>query len=265
MKFYDFRGFSFSFCIRKASFVQDFDEDPALSSNIRYFFPDGCKGIDVLIDNSSRLRSMASSVNEVNVRLPVTLKPVNPHSGYHISPPNGYNPPGPPFIYPNVALNLIQTPAKPASQYMFGAKPPSDIAHTYLPPSTTTARPIAVTPAALPSRPAEDTRHPSGPANIYLPVKPSNAYVPTHSGKPTPVPVNDILPPKHPETDCESSQGNLVIPIPMKNQGGCCEQVAKLVIPIKSLNSQSISKLKATAPDEIDATQLIKNILENLL
>lgn len=222
---------------------------------------------------------MGSSNSEVNVRLPVTMKTTPSSPGYHISPPNNLNPPGPPFIYPDVALNLIKEPGKPASFYM---KPPLflDPAHTYLPPVTITAptRPFTVystTPKAeSPANIYLPASMPAKPESIYLPAKPEtppSIYLPSHSSKPPPILSNDILPPilpsKQPQPDCESSQGKLVIPIPLKGREGenCCAQTAQLILPIKSLDNYSLNKLKASTPDEIDVTLLIKNILENLL
>lgn len=232
-----------------------------------------------MIDNSSRLRSGSSSINEVNARLPVTLKYTTPYSGYPIHNPNNLNPPGPAFIYPGAALNLVQVPAKPASQYMHATKPPvqSNPSNTYLPPPTTKtpAKPlnlyIPVSKPEIHSNPANVyvlAQKLEPPASINLSSKsPATINLPLHSAKPPSAISNDILPPKQSESECESLQGKLVIPIPLKSRDGddYCGQIAKLVLPIKSLDSYSINKLKATTPDEIDATQLIRNILENLL
>lgn len=219
---------------------------------------------------------MASSINELNARLPVTLKTTTPFSGYHINQPSS-NPlnshPGPALIYPAAALNLIQVPERPASHYMQATRPPSQITplNTYLPPTTTkaTSKPSNLYLPALKPETLTNLSSVYLPASIYLPPKaPANFYVTSQPSKPPPKISNDILPPKQPEAeDCENSQGNLVIAIPLKTRDNenSCGQVAKLILPIKSLDSYSINKLKSTVPNEIDATQLIKNVLENLL
>jgi hypothetical protein len=248
---------------RKASFVGDFNEDPSVSANIRYFFPQGCKGIDVLIDNSSRLRSLASSPY-MHIRLPVTLKPLNVLSDVYEPPiSSSYPLPGPPHIY---APNQIHVSA---------VKPPS----VYLPPTQTTTT-VAITEATtetpniyLPPVKPED------PANVYLPpVKPqdpSNIYLPpveTSSSAP-PTLITEIIPPVIPDepscgaslTCCEeASPGKFVIPIPLKSSG-CCPLVAKLILPISGFDEDSIRKLTQSVGEKLDAKQLLANVLSNLV
>lgn len=209
--------------------MPDFDEDQSVSENIRYFFPVGCKGIDVLIDNSSRLRTFVDPY--AHIRLPVTLKPPVVLGEEINIPLNGYILPGPQHIY---APNQLQTAA---------TNPP----YVYLPPTTV-------------------------PPHIYLPPvpeSPPNIYLPPSS--PAPVITNEIVPPEIPEANCgsqkcceEAGVGKFVIPIPLKSSG-CCQQYAKLILPIKNFDEDSIKKLTSSAVTEIDGSKLFNDILNNLV
>lgn len=259
---------------REASFAQEFKEDTSVSENIRYFFPVGCTGIEVLIDNSSRLRSIAMNFPEHLPRLPVTLKPTTPASTYPV-PPTGFLPPKP---------SSDPIPAtKPPTAYL----PPATTkpANTYLPPTNPTTKKPAAT-YLPPAEPTVTSRPPVKPDNTYLPVeKPSNVYLPAPNNSylpplrpstASPPTLNPgLLPPAHPTDTCgsslscceEAADGQIVIPIPLKNHGSssCCGRVAKLILPIVGLDKESIRKLSSTPPEEIDATNLIKSILRNLL
>lgn len=232
-----------------------------MSENIRYFFPQGCKGIDVLIDNSSRLRSMASSPY-IHIRLPVTLKPSTATSndqlpGMH---DEGYNFPGPPHIY---APNQIQmSGSKPPNLYLPPTHPTTIPPMTYLPP----VKPQDPTNVYLPPVDKPSSVQPEDPANVYLPPvdKPS---------PPSPTIDIDILPPPEvQEESCsssmmcceEASPGKLIIPIPLKSSS-CCARVAKLILPVSGFDEDSIRKLTLSVSQEIDATQLLASILSNLV
>lgn len=280
---------SFSYPNREASFFNDFQENKALSSNIRYFFPVGCKGIDTLIDNSSRLRTMGIPVPDarpyfptpkpdVKPRLPVTLKPSTSNGYVYNTPPNSYIPPGPSHIYapelvpvttkkpPSVYLppKETTTPAKPTNIYL----PPVTPTSLYLPPVTTKR-----TTTYKPTPPH------STPTSLYLPpvtTKRTTTYrpPPPHPTKPRPVISQEISPPAVPQhcessTSCceEASAGSFVIPIPLANGNGsgCCKLVAKLILPINGFDDDSIKKLRSSVSQEIDATQIIKKVLRNLL
>lgn len=233
-----------------------------MSENIRYFFPDGCKGIDILIDNSSRLRSMASGVSSNSVvypRLPVTLKTTIADSYVYSTPPNSYIPPGPPHIY---APNQIVVPV---------AQQPSNV---YLP----AAQPTASTPGNLYLPPANEYLPPVNnylpPNNTYLPPsEPTNEYLPPSSqvAKPPPTLSPDILPPLSSgcgDFCCDvKSAGKFIIPIPLKGnvKDGCTKQVAKLILPMKGLDEDSMKKLSEAINEEIDGEELLKSILQNLL
>lgn len=221
-----------------------------MSQNIRYFFPVGCKGIDVLIDNSSRLRSLLTPDPYAHIRLPVTLKPHIVQADEVPMPSNGYVLPGPPHIY---HPNQLQTAA---------TKPPV----LYLPPTEPT----------------------TAPSNVYLPpVKPEN---PPNVYLPPPEIVTEIIPPEVPEetlppefpeeiipevnypdatcggsTCCEEAGlGSFIIPIPLKSSG-CCAKYAKLILPVKGFDEDSIKKLTTAVTTEIDGTKLLQDIFTSLL
>lgn len=249
---------------RKASFVRNFNEPEDVSENIRYFFPDGCKGIDILIDNSSRLRSMASGVSSNSVvipRLPVTLKTTIADAYVYSTPPNTYIPPGPPHIY---APNQIVVPVaqNPSNVYLPAAEPTEAPANSYLPPSNT----------YLP--PDNSYLPPKDPVITYLPPsEPSNEYLPPSSQVTSPRPTlsPDILPPLSSgcgDFCCDvKSAGKFIIPIPLKGnvKDGCTKQVAKLILPMKGFDEDSIKKLADAINEEIDGEALVRSILQNLL
>lgn len=249
---------------RKASFVGDFNEDPSISENIRYFFPSGCKGIDVLIDNSSRLRSLASDPY-VHIRLPVTLKPVLEADEVenNMAPPGGYVLPGPQHIY---APNQLQTAA---------TKPPV----VYLPPTSTTSP--STTPPNIYLPPAK----PEDPPNVYLPpvtsslspapeaeTDPTVTEAEVYTNPPATI-ITEIIPPPEAseappacdsDTCCEETgPGQFVIPIPLKNTG-CCKKYAKLILPVKGIDEAVIQKL-ASSITAIDGTKLLADIFSSLV
>lgn len=248
---------------RKASFRRGFEEDSSVSGNIRYFFPEGCRGVDVLIDNSSRLRAIAMPPPEVIPKLPVTMKTTPADAYIYSTPPNTYIPPGPPHIYaPNQIP--VQTAKPPVIYLPPTAKPPV----AYLPP---TAKPsVAYLPPVTTT-----TKKPSNlylPPNTYLPpVDASNVNKPSFTS-PRPTISHEILPPAIPQscsTSCceETYCGKFVIPIPLKHHdtSSSCPQVAKLILPVNGFDADSIQKLSKSIQEEIDVTQLIKKILSNML
>lgn len=254
---------NFYFSSRKASFVGDFNEEKDLSENIRYFFPTGCKGTDILIDNSSRLRSMLMThilegMHEANPRLPVTRRTTKSPSGYVYGDPspNAYIPPGPPHIY---APNQIQAHTK---------KPDN----LYLPASQADVS----SSVNLPSKPASPIE---SNVNLFLPPvdtfspphKPADEYLPP-AATPAPTVNHEIVSPSSTNCIgssrcCDDSYGKIVIPIPLttKDEGGCCKPQAQLILPMNGFDSKSLKELELSIPEEIDVTRLLKNILENLL
>ncbi|CAG9805700.1 unnamed protein product [Chironomus riparius] len=171
----------------KAQFgFRPFDDDDDAPRNVRYFFPKGCKGIDVQIDNSSRLRSL--KIFDKSAKLPVTFKPVKPDTYFYNTPPPNY--PGPSNIYaPNMIhvptarppLMIAHRPQTPQSTYLAPEKP----TNTYLPPDSS---------SVAPEKPDITYLPPEQPDNTYLPpAEPENSYLPPEE------PENTYLPPEEPE------------------------------------------------------------------
>lgn len=111
------------------------------SAGVRYVFPKGCKGIDVQIDNSSRLRSIGGTLRnfEISPRLPVNL-PNRTDNGdkYTYYKPSSNSYPGPSHIYApsNLASNIYLPPEnafETSSNSPFN--PPSNV---YEPPKVPT-------------------------------------------------------------------------------------------------------------------------------
>lgn len=272
---------------RKVSLL---DDDPNDEGNIQYDFPDGCKGIDdVLIDNSSRLRNLvsipaAASDMKHQIRLPVTQKPIPNVEYVYSTPSNYYVPPGPSNIYaPH--LIMVSKPSTPSNSYLppLEISIPSTPGNTYLPPveesteiiteETDSSNLIDHETTVDPNEMSQET---TAPSNHYLPPNepstgpPSNMYLPPQTGI-----IQEIVPPKEEVKECpdtlsccdDSNSGKFIIPIPLKKQNAneCCTGVAKLILPVYNFDVDSIRKLKETIPAEIDATELIKNILQNLV
>ncbi|XP_070491546.1 platelet glycoprotein Ib alpha chain-like [Chironomus tepperi] len=193
----------------KAQFgFRPFDDDDDAPRNVRYFFPKGCKGIDVQIDNSSRLRSLKIfDKSDKSAKLPVIFKPVKPDSYFYNTPPPNY--PGPANIY---APNMIHVPTArpplmvdhrpqapqstdlPSSDPTNVYLPPEQPDNTYLPPDTTTLAPEQPDNTYLPpDKPDNTYLPPVEPENTYLPPgEPENTYLPPEK------PTNTYLPPQKP-------------------------------------------------------------------
>lgn len=178
-------------------------------------------------------------IPEIIAKLPVTMKTTKSGSYIYSTPPNTYIPPGPPHIY---APNQIAQPAKPSVIYLPAATTrATTLANFYLPPNT------------------------------YIPPLKPSVYLPPVTNRPTIS--QEIVPPALPtctsSTSCceEASAGKFVIPIPLKSGSSksCCLQFAKLILPINGFDDDSIRKLTSSVSEEIDAKQLIRKILANLL
>lgn len=222
-----------------------------------------------------------------------------PSNAYSYStPPNTYIPPGPPHIYApnqiNGASNKPDNVYLPAKEPAITSKPPNVylppdvLPNTYLPakepakePGNTYLPPATAAPPVITNRPPQEPGNtylpPQEPTNTYLPPgDPSNTYLPP-IGKPTkprPTISSEIVPPKVPEGNCgqssssccdESTAGKFVIPIPMRSADGCCQQTAKLILPLKGFDLDSIKKLRESINEEFDASELIRGLLKNLL
>lgn len=206
---------------------------------------------------------MASGVSSNSVvfpRLPVTLKTTIADSYVYSTPPNTYIPPGPPHIY---APNQIVVPVtqKPSNVYLPAAEP----SNSYLPPDNSYLPPKDPHNSYLP---------PKDPNNEYLPPKePTIEYLPpaSHVTSRPPTLSPEILPPLSSgcgDFCCDvKSAGKFIIPIPLKGdvKEGCTKQVAKLILPMKGFDEDSIKKLSDAINEEIDGEALVRSILQNLL
>lgn len=106
---------------------------------IRYAFPKGCKGIDVEIDNSSRLRSLSAAKNfEISPKLPVNLPNRTDYGDKYTyyKPSDLY--PGPSHIYAqsNIDSNIYLPPPQntyipPENPHAISVEIPSNIISTF--------------------------------------------------------------------------------------------------------------------------------------
>lgn len=211
---------------RKASFVGNFNEDEQRSGNIRYFFPDGCKGSDI---------KMAPIVLPIPTATPVKI---------FIKEVDGIKPPEtkiPPFIQPQPPT-VVVPPFTPAPV----TNPPTrkPVLVTFPP----TPRPI---PPVTPKPVIVET--PKVITRIPVPIE-SILRVPSNQ-------VKDSC-----QKSCCSDDENvakLILPIPMKSFGksaGSCESFAKLIIPVDGLNPDSLRSLTRGS----DTSELIRTVLQSL-
>lgn len=241
---------------RKASFVGDFNEDQQRSENIRYFFPDGCKGSDIVIPPG--------------VNIPMTLPPpkVFVNSGEPVSPPKVPVVPQIPklqtdLVPPTFVPPPVVVPVVPVAQ----PKPPvtpKPVVTTPI-PSPPITPPKKVETPATPQPTPPSTRSPQ-----VTPTLPSMQLITKIPAPPRPVDnsfISKVVPP--PKDACrntccsdDDTAAKLVIPIPLKNVGksGSCEKIAKLIIPVDGLNPDSLRSLTKGS----DTSELIKTVLQSL-
>lgn len=204
------------------------DDDDEEGGQIRYFFPKGCKGIDVLIDNSSRLRALNIPVLDQIARLPVTPKTTTSSDSYvYSTPPSNYIPPGPFNIYrPDQIIVPPATISRPPQNYLpakepFNAyiPPPHKPSNVFLPPIETETKLPQVQKTSIAYIPQQITRKPpiaaylpsANISNVYIPPKPSNDHQNTAG-----VGGNDCCC----DDDEDSSSAKLIVPIPLKSIAG---------------------------------------------
>lgn len=240
------------FAHRKASFVGNFNEDQQRSQNIRYFFPDGCKGSDV------------------NVMSPDFPLP-NPPIVVAKKTPGGISPPD----QGKSTAGSIQVPVL-SVQPPF-ERPEKSQSKVFAPPQAKVLPPKTATPKATTSK-APVTKAPTPkpvtkPAANKNPILSSKAIPnksnPLRIAVPLDMLLNNKLPKSKddscPKTCCtdDESVAKLVLPISMKSLGkssGTCESFAKLVIPVEGLNPDSLKSLTKGG----DTADLIKTILQSL-
>lgn len=294
---------SFKSFYRKASFVGDFNEDEQRSQNIRYFFPDGCKGIEFAVSPLTLPKSMMVKLeSQIGVRIDKKIDPPIRVPSINYEPPLPPNDEGllPPLasaklrIPPNDSMNppapqrsSNTTPKKSKTvKATPAAKPPKTVAVTPR-PTESTARPTikttepttAISPATTePTQPFDETDEPaSNPTASTASVPKSTAPLQT---RPTPsrltkipVPFDSVLrmisPPATQEDSCRNA---------------CCsadENTPKLVLPIpmkhlvkQESSCESFAKIvipiDGLSPENLRAlstvsvNELIKTILASL-
>lgn len=223
---------------RKAVFAEDKEEEDddddevgseeALrSAGVRYVFPKGCKGIDVQIDNSSRLRSFGATLRNfaISPRLPVHL-PNRTDTGdkYTYYKPSSNSYPGPSHIY----------------------APSNQVLNTYLPPGNSFATSLE-TPSNSPSN--KPTFSPF--------IVPTNINVP---------PKETLISCSSQCCDDSKGKLVIPILLKNRNSRDCCSRTAQLILPLKNIDITVVAQLrKNLSQKEFDADQLIQSILENLL
>jgi hypothetical protein len=276
--------------VREASFIGNFDEDQKKSENIRYFFPEGCKGGNLIPEEKN---PMANIVKVSIQTTPPNVKktpapPTQPAKIYtpKPTPPVSIPPPPPPQSKPTPPpQNNIQTPPNiyipPAATYL----PP---ASTYLPPHTTPSSvsvsgkfitKIIVPPVVKPTSPpiTPVVIKPFSPPLKSPPLQPVKPQSPIIVSQPSP-PIKSnceiygnclsqsITIKNPPVTDtcdqCCSADESALITIPIKlssaGKSGSCASYAKLVIPADSISAETLKSL-ITNPSEV-----ARNVLKSL-
>lgn len=175
---------------RKASFVREFDAEEQASKNIRYFFPSGCKGIDLELEFPSvpTTPRTTTSRRTASPRTPKKTTPLPPST----LPPI---PIVPNEIDPDVAENRIPEFGKNVTspnKIPLGSKP--------------NRGPIKRIPAPAPAPKA------TAAPNRILPIQKKDTAVPATCRK-----VTHLRFPEPSKTDCCNLEdyASLVVPIPL--------------------------------------------------
>jgi len=241
---------------RKASFVGDFNEEQARSENIRYFFPDGCKGIDAHIP-PFEVKMPTAPVRKPSPPIPIR-QPEPPVSNPKLIPPPPSTNLNPPL---NTITEILKTkiePAKPAKSLLTSVKAPITPEQSQTVTSTVTN--------TTPSKPVI-TSVPKSPIDS-VPSQNVLTKVPAPKQPKQQAPADSC-----PKSSCcsdDESIAKLVLPIPMKNsQGrsgnGSCGSFAKLIVPINGLSEADLRSLTASATSGTDTAELLKNVLKGLV
>lgn len=251
---------------REASFIRNFDEEQDRSGNLRYFFPEGCRGFDSEISaeknpmtpfiKTSTTGAFPATIPPFKVPEPPKLKPTpSPQRIPDPTPSTRRNPPptpSTPFV-PNTPL-----PPPPPTPATPKVTPPEK----YLPPPQKYLPPAAKSPLQQPTNGRYITKAPakSFPATILKPIapKPISPQVPK---SPSPL-LNRISTNGEKNSGCagccvdEDSLPKIVIPIKLKNgRSESCPSYAKLIVPADSV---SVNSLKS------NPTELARMVLQSL-
>jgi hypothetical protein len=214
---------------RKASFVGDFSEDEQRSKNIRYFFPDGCRGIEIPFDTLT------------NVPPTRTFEP--PKETKFIS-----STPRPDPITTKITTAATATPKPIFNQ--------SKIVPNNL-PNRNSIETVTKLPAKIVQEAATTTAKPTTTKFTPQPSQQVPVIVSPPEGRTC-----------QKQQQCcsdDDSVAKLVLPVALKNtQSGACQSFAKLIIPIEGLSQESLKSLTNGFSNGIDTSDLIKNVLKLL-
>lgn len=254
---------------REASFVRNFEEDTDRSGNLRYFFPEGCRGFDSLI--SPQQNPMTDKV-KIPFRQPT-------NSGGISTNTNGPSPSKSPPRLPLTPTNLRppktpsvvpQPPQTPQIPKVPAQKPPK-VPEKYLPPSQN------VIPAAdpLPSISTRGKYVTKAIPKFPPATQPPRSFPPVTS-KPPPainskcdlgncesqaITITMSVPDGGACVGCcpdEETMPKIVIPIKLKHgsgKSGSCPSYAKLILPADNVNVNSL---------KTNPTELARMVLQSI-
>lgn len=237
--------------------MRNFEEDTDRSGNLRYFFPEGCRGFDSLISPQENIKIPSIPPSLINqggspnvntfvpapprppVRTPITpAKPVPnqpPKTPQAPRTPQAPNAPQPPKITPPKTPSRPKTPPKVPEKYL----PPPQNSIPLNEPSPPAGRYVT---KAIPPRPTPTK--PSAPIN-KSPVKSNTCDIGNCESQAI------TITKSVPDNECvgccvdEETLPKIVIPIKLKNGGGksgSCSSYAKLILPADNVDVNNLKK-----------------------
>lgn len=250
---------------REASFIRNFDEKQGSSENLRYFFPEGCRGFDSEI--SADKNPMTPFIQTSSTVFTPTSSPprfVPPPTPTQSPPPRVTEPPRvrPSPSPPTPSVPLIPNTPLPTPPPSTPGTPKITPPEKYLPPAQKYLPPVTKTPIQQPSNGRYVTRAPikSFPPTVLKPVAPK-PIIP-QAPKSQPPLLNRISTNGEKNSGCvgccvdEDSLPKIVIPIKLKNgRSESCPSYAKLIVPADSV---SVNSLKS------NPTELARMVLQSL-
>ncbi|XP_070491503.1 uncharacterized protein [Chironomus tepperi] len=238
--------------VREATFIGNFNEDKDKSENIRYFFPEGCRGDDS------------------NIIIPAEKNPMPPPVIRVVEPsprPTPTPAPTTPKTTPKPPTQPPPTPRRTIEQSV----PPKLIPTTRQPKADIPAPKAAPKVEPKPAPKAEPKPSPPKPAPKVEPKPAPPKAAPKVEPKPTPAlfkkPIVVAPIPEEPKNSCEvktccnddESVPKLVIPINLGvAKDGSCPRFAKLVVPADSVGMESLKTLLS------NPSELAKTIIKSL-
>lgn len=248
------KPFNKIYYFREASFIRNFDEKPGDSANLRYFFPEGCRGFDSEI--SADKNPMTNFIKQTTAAEIFPPKPVPQRPPQPPPPTPSPSPPrtpGPPIRPPNPPPptpsppSIPNTPPPPPPPATPGPIPKITPPEKYLPPAQKYLPPSAKSPIQQPSNGRYVTRAPakSFPPTVLKPVAPKPIIPQAPKSQP---PLLNRISTNGEKSNCEigncESQTITIMSVPDSECVGCCvdeDSLPKIVIPIKLKNGRSES------------------------